>query len=102
MFKIQVKGKVFILEVDPALGGYQGDVFNDIEFEGLDLSSASSWQDGDAASEVSCFGVSTDGTTYKEFRSQSTRRDSGFHACSSPIIEYATYAEAYASPDFPR
>ena len=102
MFKIHVQGKVYLFEIDPSLGGYQGHVTDDVEFEELDPDSESGWQDGTAAPEASCFGVSTDGTTYKEFRSQSSRLDAGFHQCSEPITEFATYVEAYDSPGFPR
>ena len=102
MFKIQVQGKIYLFEIDPRLDGYQDHVTDDVEFEELDPDPESLWQDGDAAPEASYFGVSTDGTTYKEFRSHSSRLDAGFHQCSEPITEFATYLEAYDSPGFPR
>lgn len=102
MFKIQVQGKIYLFEFDPRLGSYEGHVTDDVEFEELDPDPESLWQDGAAAREAPYFGVSTDGTTYKEFRSQSSRLNAGFHQCSEPITEFATYLEAYDSPGFPR
>ena len=102
MFKIQVQGKVYLFEFDPRLGSYEGHVTDDVEFEELDPDSESLWQDGAAAPDASCFGVSTDGMTYKEFRSHSSRLVAGFHQCAEPITEFATYLEAYDSPGFPR
>ena len=102
MFKIQVQGRIYLFEFDPRLGSYEGHVTDDVEFEELDPDPESLWQDGAAAREAPYFGVSTDGTTYKEFRSYSSRLAAEFHPCSEPITGFATYLEAYDSRGFPR